>query len=80
MKLKKPNLTSEYSKHIYVRQEVNGRLGISHVKAQANVNDRSKLLKGVEIKVFIIRGEADYLVDKYGALKLQRVCQMLNCR
>lgn len=66
-------LAIKYTKNIYMRQKVVGALGISHVKAQANVKDRSESLKNVMNPALIIHGEEDYLVDKYGGI------QTANC-
>lgn len=62
-------LAINYTKNLYARQEVIGALGASHVKAQANVKDRSELLKNVKIPALILHGEEDYLVDKYGGIQ-----------
>jgi len=62
-------LAIEYTKNIYEKQDVDGALGESHVNAQANLNDRSELLKQVAIPTLIIHGEEDYLVDKYGGIQ-----------
>ena len=54
---------------MYERQEIFGALGGNHVKAQANLTDRSDLLKQVNVPALIIHGEEDYLVDKYGGIQ-----------
>jgi len=40
-------LAIEYARNLYARQEIIGALGASHVKAQANLSDRSEQLKKV---------------------------------
>ena len=62
-------LAVEYTKNLYERQEISGALGESHVKAQANLTDRTKQLKEVKISALIIHGEKDYLVDKSGGIQ-----------
>lgn len=62
-------LAIAYTKSLYDRQEVMGALGESHVKAQANLTDRTELLKKVNIPSLVIHGEEDYLVDKYGGIQ-----------
>ncbi|GET25033.1 alpha/beta fold hydrolase [Prolixibacter sp. NT017] len=62
-------LAVEYTRNIYARQEITGPLGESHVKAQANLTDRTEALKHVKIPTLVIHGEEDYLVDKYGGIQ-----------
>lgn len=62
-------LAIEYTKDLYDRQEISGALGETHVKAQANLADRSELLKHIKIPTLVIHGEEDYLVDKYGGIQ-----------
>jgi len=63
------DLAIEYTRNIYARQKIKGALGASHVKAQANLTDRSEQLKKENIPALIIHGEEDYLVDKYGGIQ-----------
>ena len=62
-------LAIEYTKNLYERQEISGAIGESHVKAQANLTDRTEKLKKVNIPALIIHGEEDYLVDKFGGIQ-----------
>lgn len=62
-------LAIDYTKNLYERQEISGAIGESHVKAQANLTDRSDLLKEVEIPALILHGEEDLLVNKYGGIQ-----------
>lgn len=62
-------LAIAYTRNIYERQEVKGALGESHVKAQANLADRTEALKQCRIPTLVIHGEEDYLVDKYGGIQ-----------
>ena len=62
-------LAIEYTKNIYARQEITGPLGESHVKAQANLTDRTEALQQVKVPTLVIHGEEDYLVDKYGGIQ-----------
>lgn len=50
-------------------EEIVGALGESHVKAQANLTDRTEALKQIKTPTFVIHGEQDYLVDKYGDIQ-----------
>ena len=61
-------LAVEYTRNLYVRQEIKGALGSSHVKAQASLSDRSTHLKNVTLPALVIHGEDDYLVDKQGGI------------
>lgn len=63
-------LAIDYTKNLYKRQEIKGALGESHVKAQANISDRTKLLNKLDIPTLVIHGEEDYLVDKYGGIQM----------
>ena len=65
-------LAIDYTRSLYERQEIHGALGESHVKAQANLTDRTGLLKNVKIPALIIHGEEDYLVDKSGGTRTAR--------
>lgn len=62
-------LATEYTRNLYERQEIIGAIGESHVKAQADLTDRSEQLKKIEIPALIIHGEEDYLVDKFGGIQ-----------
>lgn len=62
-------LAVEYTKNLYDRQEILGAIGESHVKAQANLTDRTEELKQLHIPALVIHGEEDYLVDKYGGIQ-----------
>lgn len=62
-------LAIEYTKNLYARQEINGALGESHVKAQANLTNRTEELKQIKIPTLVIHGEEDYLIDKYGGIQ-----------
>jgi pimeloyl-ACP methyl ester carboxylesterase len=65
-------LATDYTRQLYERQEVNGALGESHVKAQANLTDRTPLLEKVHIPALVMHGEEDYLVHKYGGIQTAR--------
>jgi pimeloyl-ACP methyl ester carboxylesterase len=65
-------LAIEYTRNLYERQEIQGALGASHVKAQASLTDRTEQLKNVQIPALIIHGEEDDLVDKYGGIQTAR--------
>jgi len=65
-------LAIDYTRNLYERQEIHGALGASHVKAQADLTDRTELLKKVKIPAMIIHGEEDYLVDTYGGIQTAR--------
>ena len=62
-------LAVEYTRNLYERQSINGALGESHVKAQADISDRSEALRKVKVPALILHGEEDYLVDKYGGIQ-----------
>ena len=62
-------LAIKYTKNLYERQEIKGAIGESHVKAQANLTDRTEQLKKVNIPALIIHGEEDYLVDQNGGIQ-----------
>ncbi len=62
-------LAIEYTKNLYDRQDIIGAIGDSHVKAQANLTDRTEQLQQVKIPALIIHGEEDYLVDKLGGIQ-----------
>lgn len=62
-------LAIEYTKNLYERQDIDGALGATHVKAQQTLYDRSEELKNVKIPSLIIHGEEDYAVDIYGGIQ-----------
>ncbi len=62
-------LAREYTRSLYDRQEIAGALGESHVRAQANLTDRSEPLGRLRIRTLILHGEEDYLVDKFGGIQ-----------
>lgn len=62
-------LAVDYTRKLYERQEIQGALGESHVKAQASLTDRTELLKDLKVPALIIHGEQDYLVDRYGGIQ-----------
>ncbi len=62
-------LAINYTRNLYERQEITGALGESHVKAQANLTDRSGQLRKVRIPALVIHGKEDYLVDEYGGIQ-----------
>jgi pimeloyl-ACP methyl ester carboxylesterase len=62
-------LAIEYTKNLYARQDIDGALGASHVKAQETLTDRTEQLKAVKIPSLIMHGEEDYAVDKYGGVQ-----------
>ncbi len=62
-------LAIDYTKNLYDRQEISGALGESHVKAQANLTDRTEELKQVSLPTLVLHGEEDYLIDKYGGIQ-----------
>ena len=62
-------LAIEYTKNIYKRQNINGALGATHVKAQETLTDRTEELKNVKNPTLVIHGEEDYAVDKYGGIQ-----------
>lgn len=62
-------LAIDYTRNLYKRQDIIGAIGSSHVKAQATLSDRSKLLQQVQIPALIMHGEEDYLVDKLGGIQ-----------
>ena len=68
-------LAIEYTRSLYSRQEIKGALGASHVKAQANLTDRSEQLKKVKLPALVMHGEEDYLVDKYGGIQTAECIQ-----
>lgn len=59
----------EYTMLLYNRQKIIGPLGESHVRAQANISDRTKLLSQVNIPALIMHGKEDYLVDPRGGIQ-----------
>jgi pimeloyl-ACP methyl ester carboxylesterase len=62
-------LAIEYTKNLYERQNIDGALGASHVKAQESLTDRTEELKNVKIPTLVMHGEEDYAVDKYGGIQ-----------
>lgn len=62
-------LAVEYTKNLYERQDIDGALGASHVKAQETLTDRTEELKKVKIPTMVMHGEEDYAVDKYGGIQ-----------
>jgi pimeloyl-ACP methyl ester carboxylesterase len=64
-----PFIPTEYTKNLYERQDIIGALGETHVKAQANLTDRTEMLKEVKIPSLVIHGEEDYCVNKYGGIQ-----------
>jgi pimeloyl-ACP methyl ester carboxylesterase len=62
-------LAIEYTKNLYDRQNIDGALGASHVKAQETLTDRTEALKNVKIPTLVMHGEEDYAVDKYGGIQ-----------
>jgi len=63
------NLAIEYTKNLYERQDIDGALGASHVKAQETLTDRTNALREVKIPALIMHGEEDYAVDQYGGIQ-----------
>jgi pimeloyl-ACP methyl ester carboxylesterase len=62
-------LATEYTKNLYKRQNIDGAIGATHVKAQETLKDRTDELKKVNIPTLVMHGEEDYAVDKYGAIQ-----------
>jgi len=62
-------LAVEYTKNLYERQDIDGALGATHVKAQETLTDRTKELKKIKIPTLVMHGEEDYAVDKYGGIQ-----------
>ncbi|TKG92891.1 alpha/beta hydrolase [Puteibacter caeruleilacunae] len=63
------DMAIEYTKKLYERQDIDGALGASHVKAQATLTDRTEALKNIQIPTLVMHGEKDYAVDKYGGIQ-----------
>jgi len=63
------NLAIEYTKNLYERQDIDIALGATHVKAQANLTDRTDELKKVRIPGLVMHGAEDYAVDPYGGIQ-----------
>lgn len=63
------DLAIEYTKNLYERQNINGALGASHVKAQETLTDRTEALKKVKFPALVMHGEEDYAVDRYGGIQ-----------
>jgi pimeloyl-ACP methyl ester carboxylesterase len=63
------DLAMEYTKNLYARQDIDGALGATHVKAQKTLTDRTAKLKNVKIPTLVIHGEEDYAVNKYGGVQ-----------
>lgn len=62
-------LAIEYTKNLYMRQDIDGALGATHVKAQETISDRTEDLNKIKIPTLIMHGEEDYAVDKYGGIQ-----------
>jgi pimeloyl-ACP methyl ester carboxylesterase len=62
-------LAMEYTRNLYKRQDIVGALGETHVKAQANLTDRSEALRSLKKPTLVLHGEEDYLVDKLGGIQ-----------
>ncbi len=62
-------LAIQYTKNLYERQPINGSLGVSHVKAQESLSDRTQALKKIQTPALVLHGEEDYAVDKYGGIQ-----------
>lgn len=62
-------LAIDYTKNLYARQVIDEALGMSHVKAQATLTDRSDALGQVHIPTLVLHGEEDYAVDSFGAIQ-----------
>jgi pimeloyl-ACP methyl ester carboxylesterase len=62
-------LATAYTKNLYERQNIDGALGATHVKAQETLTDRTEDLKRVKVPTLVIHGEEDYAVDKYGGIQ-----------
>lgn len=62
-------LAIEYTKNLYERQDIDGALGATHVKAQESLTDRTEELNNVKIPTLVMHGEEDYAVDKYGGIQ-----------
>lgn len=62
-------LAIEYTRNLYKRQDIDGALGATHVKAQETLSDRTKELKNVKIPTLVMHGEEDYAVDTYGGIQ-----------
>ena len=62
-------LAIEYTRNLYERQDIEGALGATHVKAQATLTDRTNDLKNVKIPTLVIHGGEDYAVNKYGGIQ-----------
>ena len=63
------DMAIEYTKKLYERQDIDGALGASHVKAQATLTDSTEALKNIQIPTLVMHGEEDYAVDKYGGIQ-----------
>jgi pimeloyl-ACP methyl ester carboxylesterase len=62
-------LAVEYTKSLYERQNIDGALGATHVKAQKTLTDRTEELKKIKIPTLVMHGEEDYALDKYGGIQ-----------
>jgi len=62
-------LAVQYTKNLYNRQDIDGALGETHVKAQATLTDRTEELKQVNLPTLVMHGAEDYAVDKYGGVQ-----------
>ena len=63
------DLARAYTKNLYRRQDIDEALGATHVKAQANLTDRTEALKKVRIPTLVMHGAEDYAVDPYGGIQ-----------
>ena len=62
-------LAIEYTRNLYERQNINGALGATHVKAQESLKDRTEELKKIKIPTLVMHGKEDYAVDQYGGIQ-----------
>lgn len=63
------DLAVNYTRNLYARQDIDGALGVSHVKAQETLTDRTRDLQKVKIPALVMHGEEDYAVNKYGGIQ-----------
>lgn len=62
-------LATEYTKNLYMRQDIDGALGETHVKSMHSLTDRTEELKKIKIPTLVMHGEEDYAMDKYGGIQ-----------